>query len=232
MFKKGLCRSRTAAAELIKRGLVTINNKSIIKPSEEIEEELDIHIIKPLPFVSRGGEKLQKALEVFSVKPSGYVVADIGSSTGGFTDCLLQAGAQKVYAIDVGTNQLDASLRNDSRVITLEQMDVRKVQLPELVDLAVIDVSFISLTQVLPAVLTLLKNDAEIIALVKPQFEVGQDNLNRQGVVTDKNARNSALEKIHAWTTANHLSEWESIQSPIIGGTGNIEYLVYIKKTF
>ncbi len=230
IFEKDLARSRTAAAELVKRKMVMVDEKHVTKPSDEFEETSLIHIIKPLPFVSRGGEKLQAALEAFSENPKGLTVADIGSSTGGFTDCLLQYGAQKIYAIDVGTNQLDSSLRNNPRISVFEQTDIRKVQLPELVDLAVIDVSFISLTQVLPAVLTLLKKNAHIIALVKPQFEVGQDYLNRQGVVTNSQARKDALEKIHNWAIANNVSGWKSIESPLLGGTGNVEYLVYMQK--
>ena len=231
MSEREICRSRTAAGILIARGSVKVNGNLIIKPSKTVDIESQIEIIEPLAFVSRGGEKLDHALSIWDISVQGAVAADVGSSTGGFTDCLLQRGASKVYAIDVGTGQLDKKLTSDPRVVSIEQTDVREAKLPELVDLACIDLSFISLTHVLVKVKKLLKETGIIVALVKPQFEVGPGQVDRRGVVSDKVKRDDALQKIKSIATNFGLKLMNETTSPITGSKGNVEYLLYLKNT-
>lgn len=230
LVERGLARSRTASAILIERGSVRVNDVVINKASRTVLIEAKIEVTEPLAFVSRAGEKLEHALITWDIPVNDLVVADIGASTGGFTDCLLKRGAKKVYAIDVGTDQLDASLRNDSRVVSIEQTDVRKVQLPELVDFATIDVSFISLTHVLETAKNLLKNAGTIVALVKPQFEVGPGQVDKHGVVTDETKRKETLEKIKSEAEKIGLTVQSETTSPITGNSGNVEYLLWLRK--
>lgn len=189
-----------------------------------------IVISTPLPYVSRSGEKLEAALNHWSIDVAGLTVADIGSSTGGFTDCVLARGAAHVYAIDVGTDQLDATLRTDARVTVLEGTDVRDAILPVQVDLAVVDVSFISLTQVLPSIVRLLAPHGIFIALIKPQFEVGRAHVGKGGIVRNDTARDTALERITQEIKNLGFSSVATIPSPITGKDGNQEFLAYAKK--
>jgi 23S rRNA (cytidine1920-2'-O)/16S rRNA (cytidine1409-2'-O)-methyltransferase len=185
IFEKGLTSSRNMASELIKAGRIKAGGKIILKNSEKIEEAALVEIVgDELPYVGRGGLKLEKALTEFEVRVEKLTVLDVGASTGGFTECLLRQGARKVYAVDVGTDQLVAKLKDDPRVVSLEKTDIRNVEkLPEEIDLAVIDVSFISLELVLEKVKSLTKKNGQIIALVKPQFETSQKTKNKSGVV-------------------------------------------------
>jgi 23S rRNA (cytidine1920-2'-O)/16S rRNA (cytidine1409-2'-O)-methyltransferase len=234
LLQRGLSRSRTAAVVLIERGSVCVNGVIVDKANRTVLIDAKIEVTEPLAFVSRAGEKLEYAIATWNIKVDGLVIADIGASTGGFTDCLLKRGAKKVYAIDVGTNQLDASIRNNPKVISIEQTDVRGIKLPELVDFVTIDVSFISLSHILETAKNLLKdnnagNDS-IIALVKPQFEVGPGQVDKHGVVTDDAKRKEALEKIKSVAQKIGLVVQAEITSPIVGNAGNVEYLLLLKK--
>ncbi|MEI8339454.1 MAG: TlyA family RNA methyltransferase [bacterium] len=226
-----LTRSRSEAADLIKSGKVSVNGKILVKPSQDISPTDDIKILEENRFVGRGGQKLEKALAIFKVDVKDAVAVDIGSSTGGFTDCLLKHQAKKVFAVDVGTDQLAPELRANPNVVVMEQTDIRKVDaLPEAPDLAVIDTSFISLDKILPKAKELLKPDGKIIALVKPQFEVGADNLNKQGLVKSESLQIEALEKVKHTAQNLGLKIVDETESPILGGTGNKEFLLYLRK--
>jgi 23S rRNA (cytidine1920-2'-O)/16S rRNA (cytidine1409-2'-O)-methyltransferase len=235
LVERGLARSRTAAVVLIERGSVCVNDIVINKASRTVLINAKIEVTEPLAFVSRAGEKLEHALSTWNISVDSLIVADIGASTGGFTDCLLKRGAKKVYAIDVGTNQLDANIRNNLKVVSIEQTDVRGVHLPELVDFVTIDVSFISLTHILETAKNLLKdadstNDKTIIALVKPQFEIGPNQVDKHGVVTDEIKREEALNKIKTEAEKLRLIVQAETTSPIIGTAGNVEFLLWLKK--
>ncbi|MCP2520653.1 TlyA family RNA methyltransferase [Candidatus Aminicenantes bacterium AC-708-M15] len=228
LLKLGLTESREKAKRLILAGEVFANGKRIEKPGEKIDISAKIEIKNKLPYVSRGGVKLEKALEDFKISPENKIVADIGSSTGGFTDCLLQRGAKVVYAIDVDTKQLDWNLRRDSRVILIEKNAryLEKSDFKHEIDLVTIDVSFISVLKILPAIKKIIKEDGEVISLIKPQFEAGKERVGKGGIVKDKNIHKEVLEKI--------IGEAESIgfyfhgltKSPIKGQKGNIEYFI------
>jgi len=202
---------------------------TLLDPSVEITLREQDH-----PYVSRGALKLVKGLDAFAIDPTGKIALDIGASTGGFTDVLLRRGAARVYAIDVGYGQLAWSLRQDARVVVLERTNARNLDLalvPEACDLAVIDVSFISLTLVLPRVAELLRPPAgkPIVALVKPQFEVGRDQVGKGGVVRDEAVRRSAVDKIRDWANANGFVAGNDVESPITGPAGNVEYLLLLR---
>jgi 23S rRNA (cytidine1920-2'-O)/16S rRNA (cytidine1409-2'-O)-methyltransferase len=199
------------------------------KPAKLVPLDARIEIVQPALFVSRSGDKLAAALDVFHIDPRGTIGLDVGCSTGGFTDCLLQRGATRIYAIDVGYGQFDWRLRNDSRVVLLERTNIRYVDravVPEAIDLAVIDVSFISLTLVLPAVVHLLNKSAVVVALVKPQFEVGKGQVGRGGIVRDDAQRKVVTEKIIACAAHLGLQVNGIIDSPVVGRRGNREILV------
>ena len=229
-----LCSSRQQAQRLIQAGEVTVNQQTIDKPGTEVETTAKIEIKARSPYVSRGGEKLAKALEVFAISVAGRICLDGGISTGGFTDCLLQAGAKQVYGIDVGYGQVDWGLRNDPRVVLRERTNLRYLTCQELygnaelADLAVVDVSFISLTKILPAVWQLLQAPREAVLLVKPQFEVGRSRVGKKGVVRDPNAQAEAIFQV--LQAAQQLG-WKYCgltESPIQGPAGNIEYLLWL----
>lgn len=230
LVERGHFESRARAQAAIAAGLVVADGKPIRKASEELPSTAAIVAEAPHPWVSRGGVKLAKALEVFSVRPGGRVCLDVGSSTGGFTHVLLTEGAEHVFAVDTGRDQFHASLRDDPRVTLMEGTDIRNVTpdaLAERPDLAVIDVSFISLRLVLPAVSRLLGADAEFLALIKPQFEVGRGHVGKNGIVTDDTARDAAVTAIK--TEAESLG-WRIggiVDSPIAGGDGNREFLMH-----
>ena len=224
--------SRTKAQAIIMSGNVYVNGQKADKPGTSFEETVDIEVRGAVcPYVSRGGLKLEKALRDFGVKPEGYVCSDSGASTGGFTDCLLQQGAKKVFAIDVGYGQLDWKIRSDDRVVVMERTNIRYVtpdDLGEHLDLSVIDVSFIGLEIVLPTIKTLLKPTGQVLCLIKPQFEAGKDNVGKKGVVRDP--------KIHQMVLDNFVSLVKGLDfkilgltfSPVKGPEGNIEFLGHL----
>jgi 23S rRNA (cytidine1920-2'-O)/16S rRNA (cytidine1409-2'-O)-methyltransferase len=231
MVERGLAESRERAQELIRAGEVMIHGRVMDKASAQVDSAVDITIREPLPYVSRGGYKLAGALDAFGVNPQGLVCADMGASTGGFTDVLLQRGAARVYAIDVGYGQLAWKLRQDARVIVMDRVNVRFLeQLPELVHLVVIDVSFISLELVLLPAQQLLKPEGQIIALIKPQFEAGREQVGRGGIVRDPQVHEQVIEKITRAAERIGLKQIGMMQSPIQGTEGNIEFLIHLRK--
>lgn len=230
----GYAKSRTHAASLIKSGLVSVNGKTVSKPSESIDENSTITISDGgCPYVSRGGLKLKAALDGFSVNVSGLVALDIGASTGGFTDCLLREGAKKVFAVDVGTGQLDSSLLSDSRVKSYEKINARNLEsdfFGTLMDIIVMDVSFISQTLIYPTVSRLISPTGVFISLIKPQFELGRQALNRHGIVRDAEKRFPALREALAESALlSGLELCGTIKSPVTGGDGNTEYLALFR---
>ncbi len=230
LLQRGLVDSREQGRRLIEAGQVLVGDQLIDKPGTQVPADAEVRLKASLPYVSRGGLKLAAALESFAIDPAGKVCVDVGASTGGFTDCLLQHGASRVYAVDVGYGQLAWSLRQDSRVVVLERTNIRYLEsLPEPCDLATIDVSFISLELVLPVVLRLLKPGADIVALVKPQFEAGKDQVGKGGVIRDPAVHRAVLEKICRWAEANGLSVMGLVRSPLLGPAGNIEFLAHLR---
>lgn len=231
IHERNIVKSRSKAQDLIKRGLVSVNGKVVLKPSALVKESDEI-VVRDVPrFVGRGGEKLEAGLIAWGVDVTDKVVADVGASTGGFTDCLLSRGAKKVYAIDVGTGQLDQSLRNDARVIVMEQTDVRRVTLPELVDMTVVDISFISLTLVMKDIARLTRVDGDVILLVKPQFEVGRDEAKKtKGIVRDVSLHTQTIEDVKKSALSHGLTYLDMTPSPIEGGDGNREFLLRFNK--
>ena len=236
LSEKNLTKSRAAAAALIKAGAVSVNGKIVEKSAFEVGENDDVKIVgETLKYVGRGGLKLEKALEIGKIDLSGKTCLDIGASTGGFTDCMLQNGAKTVYAVDVGTNQLDEKLRNDARVISLENTDIRDFFLNSEADFIGADVSFISLKLVLPHVFRLLKNGGKAAVLVKPQFEagsssVGRKALSKKGVVTDEKARLKIVAEVRDFAEQCGFTVLLTEKSPITGGSGNVEYLMILEK--
>ena len=233
VFDRGLTDSRERAKTSIMAGLVFVNGQRCDKPGTPVAEDAQIELRgDAIPYVSRGGLKLEKALKVFNFDPSGIVCADCGASTGGFTDVLLQHGAQKVYAVDVGYGQLAWKLRNDGRVVSLERTNLRyvtKEQIPEELDLAVMDLSFISVRLVLPAVKALLRPEADIVCLIKPQFEAGREEVGKKGVVRDSAVHEEVVRSVLAFAPTIGLSVMGLDFSPIKGPEGNIEYICHMK---
>lgn len=233
VFDLGYTDSRERAKTTIMSGHVFVNGQRADKPGMPVAPDEAVEVRgDALPFVSRGGFKLDKALKVFPVDPRGKVCIDCGASTGGFTDVLLQHGAARVYAVDVGYGQLAWKLRNDERVINLERTNLRYVteeQIPEPADLAVMDVSFISIKLVLPAVKRLLKPDADLICLIKPQFEAGREEVGKKGVVRDERVHKEVVNGILQFAPTVGLSVMGLDFSPVKGPEGNIEYICYMK---
>lgn len=234
VFDLGLTESRERAKTTIMSGIVYVNGQKVDKPGTQVDPAANIEVRgTALPYVSRGGLKLEKALRVFPVDPAGKVCVDCGASTGGFTDVLLQNGAAKVYAVDVGYGQLAWSLRTDPRVINLERTNVRyitKEEIPEPLDLAVMDVSFISIKLVIPAVSALLKDGADYICLIKPQFEAGREEVGKKGVVRDPAVHLSVIRSFMEFAETTEFTMMGLDHSPIKGPEGNIEYLAWLKK--
>ena len=229
LVERGLAASREQARRLILAGLVCAGDRVADKAGALVAEDVALAVSAPSPFVSRGGLKLVAALDAFALDVQGLVVADVGASTGGFTDCLLQRGAARVYAIDVGYGQLAWRLRQDARVVVLERTNIRYLEaLPEPCDLATVDVSFISLRLVLPAVRRLLKPHGRIIALVKPQFEAGRNQVGKGGVVRDAQVHRRVLCDLLAWAQGAGLAVRGLIPSPLLGPAGNVEFLLYL----
>ncbi|MDR1116983.1 MAG: TlyA family RNA methyltransferase [Oscillospiraceae bacterium] len=234
LFNNGLCESREKAKALIMSGSVYLDGRRLDKPGIQVEGDGKIEIRGGAPkYVSRGGLKLEKALSEFGLDLNGVKAADIGASTGGFTDCMLMNGAEKVYAIDVGYGQLAWKLRNDSRVVVLERTNIRDVTagaVPEKLDFASVDVSFISLRLVLPCINRLLKEGGEVVALIKPQFEAGREKVGKKGVVRDPTVHEEVLNAFLNHSAASGFQLLGMSFSPIKGPEGNIEYLAHLKK--
>lgn len=233
LTENGLCKSRAAAQELINVGGVLVNGKPAEKNSQNVTEADEITVEEAMlpKYVGRGGLKLERAIELWGIDLSGALCVDIGASTGGFTDCMLQNGAAKVFAVDVGRGQLDGKLRADSRVVSLEQTDIRDFSMPDVpADFIGTDVSFISLKLVLPHVYRLLKSGGTAVALIKPQFEAGRENLNKKGIVRSESARQKCVKEIEEFAVRCGFEHIGTEQSPIAGGDGNVEFLLALKK--
>lgn len=225
---RGFCESREVAKRLVMAGEVFIGTERVAKAATKIPVDADLRVREKPKFVGRGGLKLEGALVAFGVDVTDFVCLDTGSSTGGFTDCLLQRGAARVHAVDVGTNQLVYKLRTDPRVVVREQFNSRELtaeDLGELVDIAVLDLSFISMTKVLPAVFSVLKPEGQVVALIKPQFELSRDEVSKGGIVREPELRQKAVTKIRSFVEESGR-EWRGvIESPLQGMDGNVEFL-------
>jgi 23S rRNA (cytidine1920-2'-O)/16S rRNA (cytidine1409-2'-O)-methyltransferase len=234
LLERGIVTSREKAKALIMAGQVIVNDKRVDKAGDMVPGEADIRIKgDQLPFVSRGGLKLEHALNHFNIDPGGKIAVDVGASTGGFTDCLLQREISKVYAVDVGYGQMDLKVKNDARVVPIERTNIRDMSrdnIPEEVDIAVIDVSFISLIKVLPHVIPLLKDKGEIVALIKPQFEVGKGEVGKGGIVRDDKKVEKVLTDVRTFAEESGLEIAGLTPSPILGAKGNREFLIHLIK--
>ncbi len=236
LVERDLCASREQAKRLILAGEVLVAGHPCDKPAAKVLRDADIQVKERPRYVGRGGLKLEGGLAHFGIIPTGAVCLDIGASTGGFTDCLLQAGAARVHAIDVGTNQLAWKIRSDPRVVAREKFNARYLTLDDLggerVDLVVIDVSFISLTKVLPAAVSVLQPGARILCLIKPQFELARNEVGKGGVVRDEKLRRTAVERIREFVRSELLVAWQGfVPSQITGMDGNQEFLALLKST-
>ena len=235
LVERGLAASRERARTMIMEGRVLVDGKKVEKAGTGVKPEAELRLLgEEMPYVSRGGLKLEKALRAFSISLAGKTMADIGASTGGFTDCALQNGAAKVYAIDVGYGQLAWKLRTDARVKNMERTNIRHVTpeaLGELVDFASIDVAFISLAKVLPAVRSLLKPQGEVAALIKPQFEAGRENVGKKGVVRDPHVHENVIRDVFRAAQEAGFCIRALSYSPVKGPEGNIEYLMHLVGT-
>jgi 23S rRNA (cytidine1920-2'-O)/16S rRNA (cytidine1409-2'-O)-methyltransferase len=232
LVQRGLAETGSQAQALIMTGAVLVGGQAITKPGTRVQGEAKLELLERLPYVSRGGVKLAAALDAFGVLAAGMVCADVGSSTGGFTDCLLQRGAARVYAIDVGYGQLAWSLRQDPRVVVMERTNARYLEtLPETMHLVVIDVSFISLARILPTVTRWLAPPAHVIPLVKPQFEAGREQVPRGGVVRDATVHRQVLERVAHEAQQCGLAVHGVVRSPISGPAGNTEFLLHLRQS-
>ena len=234
LVSRGLCETRAKAQAVIMAGEVYVNNQKVDKPGTTVDPESQIEVRGGVcPYVSRGGLKLEKALRDFGVDVTGFVCSDSGASTGGFTDCLLQQGAKKVYAIDVGYGQLAWSIRSDPRVVVMERTNIRNVT-PEMIgeplDLSVVDVSFISLRLVLPVIRELLGPDGQVLCLIKPQFEAGKDKVGKKGVVREAATHEEVLQRFVETARDLHFTLKNLTFSPVKGPEGNIEFLAHLTK--
>jgi len=231
LFKKGLVESREKASELIKTGSIEVNGKIIKKPSFKVSETDNIILKKQFPYVSRAGLKLERALKVFNVSVKDKICLDVGASTGGFTDCLLKHGAKKVYAVDVGKNQLHSSLKNNPYVISYEKTDARNLtenHIPEKIDILVSDVSFISILKIIPHITKFLKPSFEGVILIKPQFELSPKEV-KNGIVKDKKFHIQAVKNVIEGLKDFNISVYDLNYSYPFGTDGNIEFLSYVK---
>ena len=227
LVQRGLAETRERAQALILAGMVTLDGKAATRPGQSVADDARVELRETGPsYVSRGALKLAAALDKWQIAVAGKTAIDVGASTGGFTDVLLQRGARRVYAVDVGYGQLHYRLRKDPRVVVMERTNARYLaELPEKPDLAVVDVSFISLKLVLPPVFKLIQDDASVIALVKPQFEAGRVHVGKGGVVHSEAVRQQVLEELHAWSETQMWHIVDSLRSPITGPAGNVEIL-------
>lgn len=235
LFEKGLADSREKARALIMSGKVYVNNQKSDKPGSTYKDDVNIEVRNiGLQFVSRGGLKLDKAIKAFGIDLKGSVAMDIGASTGGFTDCMLQNGASKVYSVDVGYGQLDWKLRNDNRIVNMERTNIRyinKEKVLEKLDFISVDVSFISLCLILPVVKSLMKKGAKAVCLIKPQFEAGKGKVGKNGVIRDPQIHVDVIEKIKDYALESGFKILGLDYSPIKGPRGNIEYLIYLENS-
>jgi 23S rRNA (cytidine1920-2'-O)/16S rRNA (cytidine1409-2'-O)-methyltransferase len=229
---RGLAESRNKAQALVMAGEVTVDGKAVVKAGTLVSEEAEITITKPPPFVSRGGLKLDYALDQFKIDISSQVAIDVGASTGGFTDCLLKRGASRVYAIDVGYGQLDYRLRQDSRVVVMDRVNARyPFTLPEKADLATIDVSFISVEKIIPSVARMVKEGGSLLVLVKPQFEARRNEVGKGGIVKQPEVHALVLGRFIAWIVEHSYRLKGLTASPILGASGNREFFILLKLT-
>jgi 23S rRNA (cytidine1920-2'-O)/16S rRNA (cytidine1409-2'-O)-methyltransferase len=232
---RGLCESRELAKRLILAGEVRCGDRILDKPSARLAADAPLEIKDKPRYVGRGGLKLEGALDAFAIDPAGWVCLDVGASTGGFTDCLLQRGAARVHAIDVGTNQLVWKIRNDPRVVSREKFNARNLapsDLGEEIRLAVMDLSFISLTKVLPAVFSVLAGNGAVVCLIKPQFELRREDISKGGIVREPALHQRAIAKIRDFTATELRADWRGlVPSPITGTDGNQEFLAWLAPT-
>lgn len=233
LVSRGLCDSREQAKRLILAGEVMAGTTVVAKPSTKLSDDAELTVKERPKFVGRGGLKMEGAMDRFDIDPTGMTCLDVGASTGGFTDCLLQRGAVKVHAVDVGTNQLVWKLRNDPRVVVKEKFNARHMtpdDIGDSIDLAVTDVSFISLTKILPPMFDSLKENGQIICLIKPQFELNREDISKGGIVRDPALHQRAVNKIHQFVTDELGHTWiDCIDSPITGTDGNREFLAWLR---
>lgn len=234
LVERGMAPSRERAKAMIMEGNILVAGAPLTKAGAMVDAESRIELRgADIPYVSRGGLKLEAALEHFGVELQGVVAMDVGSSTGGFTDCMLKRGARKVYCVDVGYGQLSWSLRNDPRVVLLERTNIRHLErerVADVVDIVTIDVSFISLRNVIPKAMEFIGEDGEILALVKPQFEVGRGQVGKGGIVREEEKRMSALDSVRRFAEGLGLKSPDAFQSPVPGQKGNIEYFLYLRR--
>ncbi len=234
MVDRGLVESRERAQRAIMAGLVTVGGHRVDKSGSRFAMDAVVELRAGDRYVGRGGLKMEGALTQFGISPAGWLCLDVGASTGGFTDCLLQHGAAKVYAVDVGHSQLDWKIRSDPRVVALEKVNCRylsEIEVPESVDLLVADVSFISLTLILPASMQRVRSGGMAIVLIKPQFELRREDVGRGGVVREPELHAQAVDRIREWVGQQPGLTWRGLmESPITGGDGNVEYLAWIGK--
>ena len=232
LVEKGMVRSRERARDLIGAGRVKVDGEVVTKAGRAISPSCDVAVEgDDLRWVSKGGLKLERAMQEWDIQPQGWICLDVGASTGGFTDVLLALGAEKVYAIDVGHDQLDEKLRRDERVVNIEKINARKVDkglIGEAIDFICIDVSFISLTLIIPQVIRFLKADGEMVVLVKPQFEVGPEGVGKGGIVRDGRQRDEAIEKVRACCMGLQLAEIGIVSAPVLDKDKNREFLMYL----
>jgi 23S rRNA (cytidine1920-2'-O)/16S rRNA (cytidine1409-2'-O)-methyltransferase len=230
LVERGLVQSRQQAQAILLAGDIRVDGATVTRAGALVSPGAQIEVLQRPRFVSRGGDKLAHALETFNIDPTGLVCADVGASTGGFTDCLLQNGATRVYAIDVGYGILDYSLRNDERVVVMERLNARDLgPLPEPCDLAVFDLSFIGLEKVIPAVRRSLKPDGELVVLLKPQFQARREEVGKKGVVKDPLVHAAVVGRFVKWCTENRLRLLGLTLSPVIGPAGNREFLLRLR---
>jgi 23S rRNA (cytidine1920-2'-O)/16S rRNA (cytidine1409-2'-O)-methyltransferase len=234
LVSKGLVETREKAKALILGGKVLVGGEKADKPGAFVAQESQVDILHTMPYVSRGGLKLEAALEYFDISVRDKIIMDVGASTGGFTDCLLQHGAKKVYAVDVGYGQLDWKLRKDPRVVLMEKTNIRylaKSSISSTIDIITVDVSFISLLKVVPKVLEFIRGNGHIIALIKPQFETERKYVGKGGVVKDEARRIEVVEKIREEMKKISLEVKDVMESPLVGPKGNIEYFIHLYKS-
>lgn len=229
LMTRGLAENIRKAQALIMAGEITVAGQAITKPGRLVDEHASLEIAAKLPYVSRGGIKLAHGIDEFKLNVDSSVSMDVGASTGGFTDCLLQRGVNRVYAVDVGYGQLDYKLRQDPRVIVMEKVNARyPFSLPEKIDMATIDLSFISVTKVIPNIIEHLKKSSYIIILLKPQFEARKEEVGKGGIIRDPQTHARVLGRFIAWIIDNHLRLRGLIESPILGAEGNKEFLILL----
>lgn len=234
LVEKGMVPSRQKAQGHIMAGEVTVDGVAITKAGHLVNTNAVVEIVKKgIPFVSRGGLKLDAALKHFNVDIAGKVAMDIGSSTGGFTDCLLKRGAKRVYAVDVGYGLMDVKLRRDERVVLLERINFRYIEreaIPECIDIGTVDVSFISVMRIVPRAVEFLCSKAELLVLIKPQFEVGKGEVGKGGIVRDRDKRLAAVDRVSRDLSSSGMEQSGLFESPVRGQKGNVEYFLYLKK--